>query len=136
MSFNISEKLWQSPGTLNSGVLPVRSPLNSFAGGAEALAAGKKNGPYRMPLDGPWKFGFHPCPAAVAPECFASVVIENEATLQTWHSRVLEVSRFIELTDTVHGVLNDYDLDDLLRFVKQVPTRKRTGGKRFPEIRI
>ncbi|MDD4818171.1 MAG: glycoside hydrolase family 2 TIM barrel-domain containing protein [Victivallaceae bacterium] len=71
MSFNISEKLWQSPGTLNSGVLPVRSPLNSFAGGAEALAAGKKNGPYRMPLDGPWKFGFHPCPAAVAPECDA-----------------------------------------------------------------
>lgn len=62
--------------------------------------------------------------AAVAPECFASVVIENEATLQTWHSRVLEAPRFIELTDTVHGVLNDYDLDCLLRFVKQVQTRK------------
>ncbi len=72
MAFNISETLRQSPGALNSGVLPVRSPLNSFDNEAEALAAGKNNGKYRLSLNGKWKFDFHTSPAAVNPECDAA----------------------------------------------------------------
>ena len=56
--------------------------------------------------------------AVVEPKLFASVVIENEETLTTWHSLLEKSPCFIQLTDTIHGVLNHYDLDDLLRLVK------------------
>lgn len=57
--------------------------------------------------------------AAIAePQLFASVEIRNPETIQTWNSLVEKSPCPIQLTDTIHGVLNYYDLDDLLKFVK------------------
>ena len=58
--------------------------------------------------------------AAIAePQLFTSVEIMHPETIQTWNSLVEKSPCPIQLTDTIHGVLNYYDLDDLLKFVKE-----------------
>lgn len=57
--------------------------------------------------------------AVVEPELFKSVTIDNPASIETWNSLVEKSPCPIRLTDTIHGVLNYYDLDDLLKFVQK-----------------
>ncbi len=56
--------------------------------------------------------------AAIAePALFESVKIEEKA-LVNWNTSVEKSPTYIQLTDTIHGVLNYYDTNNLLDFVK------------------
>lgn len=56
--------------------------------------------------------------AAVAePGLFKTVTIANENSLTTWDSLIEQSPCPIQLTDTIHGVLHHYDLDNLLHLV-------------------
>ena len=52
--------------------------------------------------------------SAAAPGLFAKVTLGE--TIPTWTERVNAAPEPIPMTDLVHGVLTDYDIDDLIRF--------------------
>ena len=54
--------------------------------------------------------------AIVEPELFSAVDIDKDA-LKNWNQLVEQSPCYIQLTDTIHGVLNYYDTDILLNFV-------------------
>lgn len=54
--------------------------------------------------------------AASQPGFFAGISVPEN--IPTWASLVEMSPTPIRLTDTIHGVLNSYDVDDLIRFVK------------------
>lgn len=51
------------------------------------------------------------------PELFTAVQIDSPQTLKTWSSLIEESPCPIRLSDCIHGVLLDYDLDDLMKYV-------------------
>lgn len=57
--------------------------------------------------------------AAAEPGLFEKVVLSGEE-IPAWSSLVEKSPTAIRITDIVHGVLNHYDVDDLIRFVRPV----------------
>ena len=53
----------------------------------------------------------------VEPKMFQSVTLDRQA-IPNWNELVEKSPTFIQLTDTIHGVLNYYDTSDLLNLVK------------------
>ena len=63
----LHSSLWQSPGVLMSGTLPVRATLYSFDTVEQAVShAGKtEHGPYAISLNGQWKFQYTESPEGI-----------------------------------------------------------------------
>ncbi|MDO5581214.1 MAG: hypothetical protein Q4G69_08760, partial [Planctomycetia bacterium] len=58
--------------------------------------------------------------AAIAePDLFKKITID-ESALPAWNTVVEKSPTFIQLTDTIHGVLNYYDICDLIALIKKM----------------
>ncbi|MDD3587026.1 MAG: hypothetical protein PHQ75_07560 [Thermoguttaceae bacterium] len=57
--------------------------------------------------------------AIVEPQLFKSVTIDDPNSIETWNSLIEKSPCPIRLTDTIHGVLNYYDLDNLVKFINK-----------------